>query len=191
MDKDSYQTHLPEALKHLVRKPEIAAHPLGEDGPFPNNARVPLLLYHATVQLPTNDPAHIFEDLFGHHGWHGAWRNGIYGYHHYHSTAHEVLGVYSGTATVQLGGPNGITVSLHAGDVVLIPAGVAHKNLGSSRDFGVVGAYPAGQEWDMQYGRPGERPHTDQNIARVHVPSTDPVHGPGGPLTERWSQSQG
>jgi uncharacterized protein YjlB len=191
MDKDSYQTHLPEVLKQYVAKANVAAHPLEEDGPFPNNARVPLLLYQGILQLPSNEPARIFEDLFRHNGWHGAWRNGIYGYHHYHSTAHEVLGVYSGTATVQLGGPNGITVSLQPGDVVIIPAGVAHKNLGSSPDFGVVGAYPAGQEWDMQYGRPGERPHTDQKVARVPVPSTDPIYGPSGPLTEHWSQSQG
>ena len=191
MDEDSNQAHLPEALRQHVRKPEIAAHPLGEDGAFPNNARVPLLLYQGIIELPSDDPARIFEELFRYNGWHGTWRNGIYGYHHYHSTAHEVLGVYSGTATVQLGGPNGITVSLRPGDVVIIPAGVAHKNLSSSPDFGVVGAYPAGQEWDMNHGRPGERPDTDQNIARVPVPSTDPIHGPGGPLTERWSPSPG
>ncbi len=189
MDTDSYEIHAPETLKQHLSKPNIGAHPLEEHDSFPNNARIPLLLYQGVAQLPSDDPAHIFEDLFRHNGWHGVWRDGIYGYHHYHSTAHEVLGVYSGTATVQLGGPNGITVSLQPGDVVIIPAGVAHKNLGSSPDFGVVGAYPAGQEWDMQYGRSGERPHTDEHIARVPVPSTDPVYGPGGPLTEYWSRS--
>lgn len=43
----------------------------------------------------------------------------------------------------------------------MIPAGVAHKNLGSTADFGVAGAYPEGQDWDINYGWPGGRPHAD------------------------------
>jgi uncharacterized protein YjlB len=31
----------------------------------------------------------------------------------------------------------------------------------------------------MQYGKPGERPDTDRNIARVGLPAADPVHGAG------------
>ncbi len=73
------------------------------------------------------------------------WRNGIYGFHHYHSTAHEVLGVYAGWTDVQFGGQAGIGVRLEKNDVVLIPAGVAHKNLAQSTGFGIVGAYPRGQ----------------------------------------------
>jgi mannose-6-phosphate isomerase-like protein (cupin superfamily) len=73
-----------------------------------------------------------------------------------------------------------------AGDVVIIPAGVAHKNLGASRDFGVVGAYPAGQDYDMNYGKHGERPRVDENIARVPLPESDPVFGSDGPLLNYW-----
>ncbi len=72
--------------------------------------------------------------------------------------------------------------------MVIIPAGVGHKNCGASRDFAVLGAYPAGQKWDMCYGKPGERPQTDQNIARVQLPEGDPVYGAGGPLLERWKR---
>jgi len=50
------------------------------------------------------------------------------------------------------------------------PAGVAHKNLGQSSTFAVVGAYPDGQHWDMNTGKPGERPRADQRIARVMLP---------------------
>ena len=74
-----------------------------------------------------------------------------------------------------------------AGDVVVIPAGVAHRRLRSTPDFGVVGAYPQGQRWDMCYGKKGERPGTDRNIARVPDPGTDPVYGGEGPLLELWS----
>ncbi|WP_250123845.1 cupin domain-containing protein [Chroococcidiopsis sp. CCMEE 29] len=65
--------------------------------------------------------------------------------HHYHSTAHEVLGISRGKAAVRLGGDaRGQTFEVRAGDVIIIPAGVAHKNLDSSSDFLVVGAYPLG-----------------------------------------------
>jgi uncharacterized protein YjlB len=81
-----------------------------------------------------------------------------------------------------------VVLSVSAGDVVVIPAGVAHKNLGASRDFRVVGAYPLGQRWDMCYGEPGERPRADENIARVALPGADPVYGTTGPLIEHWSE---
>jgi uncharacterized protein YjlB len=80
-------------------------------------------------------------------------------------------------------------VRLTAGDVVVIPAGVAHKNDGASSDFRVVGAYPDGTGPDMQYGKPGERPGTDRNIAAVPSPAADPVHGSAGPLTRLWRRA--
>jgi uncharacterized protein YjlB len=177
----SSETRLPE-----VNAPQVRTVVLKDDRVFPNS-ELPLLLYQNAVKLPSRDPAAAFEQLFTAHAWGKSWRNGIYAYHHYHSTAHEVLGVFSGTATVQLGGDDGITQQVRAGDVVLIPAGVAHKNLGASDDFGVVGAYPAGQNWDMNYGKPGERPRADDNIARVPLPKVDPVYGAKGPLSEHWA----
>ena len=75
---------------------------------------------------------------------------------------------------------------MHPGDVIIIPAGVAHKNFGATGDFGVVGAYPEGQDWDMNYGRPGERPAVDSNIRRVALPKADPLYGIAGPLLEQW-----
>lgn len=104
----------------------------------------------------------------------------------YHSTAHEVLVVLSGSVEVQLGGPTGVTTRLNSGDAVIIPAGVAHKNLHASADFEVLGAYPDGQKWDLQYGAPGERPKADENIARVPLPAEDPFFGPDGPLLKHW-----
>jgi uncharacterized protein YjlB len=162
------------------------AHFLKDDGTFPNNDKLPLLVYPAALKLPEQDPAAAIEALFATNQWGGAWRNGVYGYHHYHSTAHEVLGVTRGSARLQLGGERGVTLSVSAGDVIILPAGVAHKNLGDSSDFRVVGAYPHGQRWDMNYGRPGERPQADQNIARVPLPHADPVYGATGPLMDRW-----
>ena len=179
----------PEKLRYdegLRQPPDVAVHPLAESDNIPNNPDVPLLLYRQAVALPEHDPAAAFEGRFAQNDWRGSWRNGLYGFHHYHSTAHEVLGIYAGHATVQLGGDDGLTVELRAGDVVVIPAGVGHKNLGSSPDFGVVGAYPAGQQWDMNYGKSGERPQADENVARVSKPGRDPLYGEKGPLIEHW-----
>lgn len=38
----------------------------------------------------------------------------------------------------------------------------------------------------MNYGGAGERPHADENIARVALPKMDPLYGAGGPLLQKW-----
>ena len=169
-----------------INEPDVLAQELKDDGIFPNS-KLKLLVYRNVVELPEKDPASVFEKLFAANKWRGSWRNGIYRYHHYHGTAHEVLGVYRGSAKVQLGGENGLVVDIQAGDVIIIPAGVAHKNLSSSAGFGVVGAYPEGQDWDMNYGKPGERPNAGRNIERVALPKLDPIYGASGPLLEKWA----
>ncbi len=177
---------LNDRFPDLVASPKVRQHMLQDDGTFPNNENLPLLLYVGALHLPERDPAAAIEALFQAHGWAGSWRDGIYGLHHYHSTTHEVLGVYRGTARVQFGGPSGVELAVQRGDVVVIPAGVAHKNLGASPDLAIVGAYPGGRSWDMNYGKAGERPQADENIARVPLPEADPVFGRGGPLQELW-----
>lgn len=167
---------------------DVKVERLADDGTFPNNERLPVLVYERAIEPGSEDPAARFEEVFRQNGWGGTWRNGIYSYHHYHSTAHEVLGVARGTARVQLGGESGPVFEVEAGDVLVLPAGVAHKNLGSSPDFLVVGAYPEGQDYDMNYGRPGERPEADRNIRKTPLPEKDPVHGADGPLVEHWNE---
>jgi uncharacterized protein YjlB len=118
--------------------------------------------------------------------WGGVWRNGIYAHHHYHSTAHEVLGIAAGSVRVRPGGADGKTVELSAGDVVVVPAGVVHKSERGSPDLVVVGAYPRGQSPDM--GTPGAPGHENAaaRVAAVPLPSCDPVYGVLGRLLERW-----
>ena len=172
-------------MNDLLNAVKVFAQQLPPSGNIPNS-RLPLLIYEHAVRLQSDDPASVFEELFEQNAWSGTWRNGIYAYHHYHSTAHEVLGVYSGTASVQLGGEGGIVKRVNPGDIIIIPAGVGHKNVGASEDFGVVGAYPAGQKWDLLTDKPSEREKAEANIKRVPLPETDPVHGPNGPLIEHW-----
>ena len=153
-----------------------------DDGTIPNS-RYAVLVYRSAFVEPT---AEKVENHFASLNWTNSWRNGIYPFHHYHSTSHEVLGVYSGSAEVRLGGEKGRDFQVKAGDVIVIPAGVGHKNLGSSGNFGVVGAYPDGRNWDLLTGKAGERPKADYNIAQLPVPATDPATGTKGKLRALW-----
>ena len=170
---------------HPAIEPRVITRVLKDDGRFPNS-HLPVLVYQQAALAESLDPEH-WEDLFRENNWRGSWRDGIYNYHHYHSTSHEVLGAFKGAAKVQLGGDSGIIFDMRAGDVLVIPAGVAHKNLGATSDFGIVGAYPDARDWDLNYGKPGERPKTDEHIAKVPLPRNDPLYGPGGPLVKHWS----
>jgi uncharacterized protein YjlB len=128
----------------------------------------------------------MIEQCFLQNGWPPAWRNGLYDIHHYHSTAHEALGVYEGWVEACFGGPGGVEQTATAGDVIIIPAGVSHKNMRQSGHFRVVGAYPKNQTWNMKYGRKGERPQVDREIQQVALPEKDPVYGIIGPLMKIW-----
>jgi len=158
-----------------------------DDGTYPNS-KLPLLFYEAALPRGEASPE-AFEAMFAENGWPPAWRSSIYTFHHYHSTAHETLGIARGSARLMLGGPEGRELDVEAGDVIVIPAGVAHKRLDSSSDFLVVGCYPPGQDWDLLRGEPGERPRADANIAKVPTPATDPVGGKGGPLLRHWKKA--
>ena len=170
-----------------IRRPAaVETWHLADDGSIPNNAALPLLLYRQAAVLPAADPASVFEAAFTANGWPAAWRNGIFPFHHFHSTAHEALGVFSGSATARFGGESGIEVTVSAGDLIVIPAGVGHKAVEASADLGIVGAYPAGTDPDLCRGAPGERPRTLQTIAQVAIPDRDPLYGVEGPLRQHW-----
>jgi len=67
---------------------------------------------------------------------------------HYHSTTHESLAVFRGNARLRFGVSNddnasdAIFLTVKVGDVIVIPAGVAHCALDESGGFCMVGSYP-------------------------------------------------
>lgn len=168
----------------------MPAHPVRtlhfeDDGATPNS-RYPVLIYQLDLSDKPDKPA-AFEALFAAHGWPPLWRAGIFDYHHFHSNAHEALGVASGQARVTLGGAAGQTLTVKAGDVLVLPAGTGHRCVEASDDFLVVGAYPQGQQ-DYDIQRPGTAAHR-QALARIAAlprPAQDPVDGPHGALLEHW-----
>jgi uncharacterized protein YjlB len=154
-----------------ARMVEPLAFTFDDDGTIPNS-RLPLLVYRDAVPA---DPAAI-EHLFATNHWPPAWRDGVHPFHHFHSTAHEVLGVARGEVSVLFGGPGGKVLTVRAGDVVVIPAGVAHCNQGQSGDLLIVGAYPDN----------GPGPDL-RRVAVVPVPAADPVAGVDGALPRLWA----
>jgi uncharacterized protein YjlB len=170
---------------------EVLTFLFGDEGKIPNNPSLPVLVYKHVATDPqagsAEKIAEWFERTWARHGWRAAWRYGVYEFPHYHSTAHEVLGVYRGQASLRLGGSVGATIVVEAGDMIVLPAGTAHQNLGASNDFHVVGGYPAGQSADLLRGAAGERPAADERIARVARPKGDPVEGASGSLMREWS----
>jgi uncharacterized protein YjlB len=160
---------------------QVESYTFEDDGAIPNS-RLPALVYHDVERA--REPR-ACEELFAGNGWFGGWVDGIFSFHHFHSTAHEVLGIVAGSAEVVLGGPRGRRVEVVQGDVLVLPAGTGHCNAGSSGLL-VVGAYPEGMPWDLRRGDPAEREEVLANIAAVPLPGADPVHGREGPLREIW-----
>jgi uncharacterized protein YjlB len=174
----------------LARAPEwgdaIEAYRFDDDGLIPNNP-LPLVVMRRAVESDGADVAAAFEHSFARNGWTGLWRNGIFSFHHYHSTAHEVLGIAAGEAAVRFGGEEGQTVEVGPGDVVVIPAGVGHKLVEQHGDLLVVGAYADGREPDTLPEDAGLAFGARQRIAAVPLPQLDPISGENGPLFSLWS----
>ena len=165
---------------------EIEHFILKKNGGFPNNALLPVLLYKNVLQVPDEKGGKFVQKVFEQNNWGNTWTDGIYSYHHYHSITHEAVGIISGHCNVMLGGENGQVIKVNKGDVLILPAGTAHKNVGASEDFCCAGGYPGGKDYDINYGTSDEHPLVDENIKQVPLPETDPVFGKEGMLFEYW-----
>jgi uncharacterized protein YjlB len=94
------------------------------------NSTLPVLLYRSVLQLHAAGKANAFRERFKGAGWTVIWTDTIYDYTHFHSNAHEVLGIAEGKVTLRLDGEEGSLLRLKAGDMLVLPAGVGHRRLG-------------------------------------------------------------
>ncbi len=172
-------------MKKQTTDIEVAHYQLKDDGRFPNSV-LPVLHYKKALKLPPVFAAAYVKRLFKKNSWSNSWKYGVFEYHHYHSITHEVLGICKGETRLLLGGPDGIELHVEKGDVLIIPAGVAHKNNGREQQITCVGAYPNGMSYDINYGNVGERPESDRNIRKVARPEFDPVFGKKGGINKYW-----
>ncbi|KAI3392584.1 hypothetical protein diail_5496 [Diaporthe ilicicola] len=104
------------------------------------NSPFPLLHYPRFFPSAESRSPVAVHDAFAANGWQVQWifRYGPTQQSHYHSAAHECMAVLSGEATIRFGvaddepagdssSSKGIEVHARAGDVFVLPAGLAHK----------------------------------------------------------------
>ncbi len=164
-------------------KPDVERLQLSRNGWMPNNEHLPVLIYRRAFPL-AGDVAGRMERSFEANAWPAQWRNGVYDFHHYHSTAHEVLGFAGGRATLMLGGEGGHATVVEAGDVLVLPTGTGHCRLKADADFLVIGAYPAEQHWDICRAAPNRA--AAERMRTLRFPASDPVGGNAGELVRAW-----
>jgi uncharacterized protein YjlB len=187
------------------------------------NSPQPLVHYPRILSEDTLSAEKV-HDLFSRNGWQTQWifRYGPTQTSHYHSAAHECMAVLSGTATIRFGVADtvadlnestygsgkeegGVELQARAGDVFVIPAGVAHKTFDTSygstfklltpgdghliqaedvstalagielSGFTMIGAYPVGCVWDFAEG--GHDVGAFERVWSVPKPDKDPVLG--------------
>ena len=145
-------------------------------GGVPNN-RLPVVIYHRVIPPNTVDNADYLEHLFRANGWPPQWRYPVYTFTHFHSNTHEALGVFAGSARLQLGGEKGKVIEVKVGDVLLLPAGIGHKQISADEEFMLVGAYPPDVKADLCHDEPSELAARTKAVNAVPLPASDPVTG--------------
>ena len=187
------------------------------------NSHFPLLHYSNVLTGCDGSDAGQAYNLFSDNKWlvHWIFRYGPTQRSHYHSRSHECMAVLTGNATIRFGvadtSPDldenthgswwengGIELQASAGDVFVIPAGVAHKTYDTTpadfalltpgsghgieaederkaisdiklSGFTMLGAYPEGSSWDFVEGTT-EHSQWDRTWS-VPKPPNDPVLG--------------
>ncbi|OQV03215.1 hypothetical protein CLAIMM_08289 [Cladophialophora immunda] len=189
------------------------------------NSPYPLLHYPRLLADKAECDAAKIQDLFSGNGWQiqWIWRYGPTQTSHYHSKTHECMAVLSGSATIRFGVADtssdldasthgsakedgGVELHAEAGDVFIIPAGMAHKTFDTvpsaelklltpgdghridAEDvnqalkdieisgFTMMGAYPQHGVWDFAVG--GDHSGEFEKVWSVPKPENDPVLGP-------------
>lgn len=175
----------------LNANPRVEALYLADTGTVPNS-RLPVVVYKAAFspQAPSSsDVDQGLTQLAWRNGWKVDWveSDAVFRYTHYHTTAHEVLAVLDEVAAIRLGGEGSKTVvHVSPGDLLGIPAGVAHRRISGNQYFRVAGLYLAGAKWDLMRVTPANYRKAQHNLPNVELPEADPLYGQDGPLMQYW-----
>ncbi|KAI3320724.1 RmlC-like cupin domain-containing protein [Xylariaceae sp. AK1471] len=184
-----------------LKDPKVLQYQIPAHGLIPNTSiqKKPLLIYKSAFP---NTNATTASGIESHLAKVGVvtpqWRYTMYSTSHFHSTSHEVLVVAKGKAKLCFGHEENegrAEEVVERGDVVVVPAGVAHRlleDLGQGDEdmeggggFEMVGAYPAGCTWDMCYGREGEGEEEKvEGIKALGWFERDPLYGDEGPVLD-------
>jgi uncharacterized protein YjlB len=146
-----------------------------QDDGFIPNSKFPVLINRKAINFLSMDASEA-EAMLKERGlktkWKLEWLWKVYKRPHYHSTTHEALVVFQGSATLRLGGHRlGKLVKVKEGDAIVIPAGVAHQAMERSNDFLVFGFYPVrSKPWDLLFCRKKERAISLPNLTRLGKP---------------------
>jgi uncharacterized protein YjlB len=165
-----------------------------DDGKVPNS-HLPVIMYHRALLIPnpmerknlTKWYVALKERVMP-NGWNVDWiqENAILRERHYHTWSHEVLIALRGESKLRIGGEKGVNLNFAAGDVLAIPAGVAHERRGIGTDFVVAGLYPIGCRWNTCYVHPDTYKRAKKELPRVKMPRHDPLYGINGPMVKQW-----
>ena len=100
----------------------------------------------------------------------------IFNYHDYHTKAWELLLCIRGSACIQLGRDSGSCTTIHKGDLVLIPTGVACKQLSENDGFSLLGSYPKrGFDGRIDTCTGRATLEEEKRIDDCYVPLADPI----------------
>ena len=164
---------------------KVSSYQIPAFGRLPNTAiqKKPLMIYHSAFDKSAS--ASTIEDHLSSVGVVSPqWRYTMFSQSHFHSTAHEVLCVAQGKAKLCFGGeenPTKVETVVEKGDVMVVPAGVAHRLLEDiGGDYSMVGSYPTGKSWDMCYGHDGEEDQV-KGIGSLGWFEKDPIYAEEGP----------
>ncbi|WYZ36858.1 hypothetical protein EsH8_II_000364 [Colletotrichum jinshuiense] len=165
-----------------ISKYLIPAHGLLPNTSIQNR---PLMIYHSV--FPSASAPVIESHLSSVGVVEPQWRFTMYSTSHFHSTTHELLCISNGRARLCFGGEGNegrVEPVVQKGDVIVVPAGVAHRLLEDyDGGFEMVGSYPKGHHWDMCYGKHGEEQKVGR-ICDIEWFTTDPVYGDNGPAVD-------
>ncbi|MBZ4190471.1 cupin domain-containing protein [Niabella beijingensis] len=153
-----------------------------EDQQIPNSP-FPLLVYRGFFDKDYAACESWLQKKFTANKWFPLPAFKIFDDTHYYSNTHIALGVCAGEAQLQLGGTLGITTTVEKGDVVILPAGVALRLIGSGSSFSMVAASSVKVPLEMHREQNGQAAGSAlHNI----IPDTDPILGRKEGLQDIW-----